>query len=133
MVEKIPINLNSPYTGIMAEANTYATDKFYYDGSNNLSAIHVECDVYGTNPQGCVHNSKCGWCGDKSKCIPGTSSGPLAPCMRNTFLYTAPSANWNPLKAGTINILAIDEKQNPLIHITHEPNLSKTEVFSPYH
>ena len=49
-------------------------------------------------------NDKCGWCGDKSKCIPGTSRGPLLPCLKNTFIFSAKSDKWSPIHAGTINI-----------------------------
>lgn len=52
--------------------------------------------------------------------------------MRNTFLYQAPTPEWNPFKAGTINILAMDAKGNPLNHITPEPSLNKIDVFNPY-
>ena len=57
-----------------------------------------------TIPQACVNNGNCGWCGDKNSCIAGTFNGPLAPCLKSTYLYNAPSLNWNPLRAGTINI-----------------------------
>ncbi len=108
------------------------TDKFYYNGANNLSAIHVDCNIYTSQPNGCVHNSGCGWCGEKNNCIAGNAQGPLAPCMRNTFLYQAPTAEWNPFKAGTVNILAIDAKGNPQNHITYEPTLSKVDTFNSY-
>jgi hypothetical protein len=88
--------------------------------------------VYTTNPPSCVHQSGCGWCGEKNSCVSGTSSGPLAPCLRNTFLYSMPTPEWNPLKAGTINILAVDSQGHPLNHITHEPNLRTVDVYNPY-
>lgn len=118
---------------MVSEPNTFTKDRNYYDGTNNLSAIHVDCNVYTTDPQSCVHNSKCGWCGDKNNCIEGNSSGPLAPCMRNTFLYMAPTPEWNPLKASTINILAVDKQGKPQNHLTWEPkDLGKTDVYNPY-
>jgi len=79
-----------------------------------------------------VKQSGCGWCGDKNSCVAGTSSGPLAPCLRNTFLYSMPSAEWNPLKAGTINILAIDTKGKPQNILTPGPNMAKFDVNNPY-
>jgi hypothetical protein len=57
-----------------------------------------------TLPQQCVSNPACGWCGDKNSCIQGTNRGPLAPCLRSTYLFNAPGTAWNPLKASTINI-----------------------------
>ena len=107
------------------------TNKFYYNGSENINAVHVDCNINTTNPSGCVHNSKCGWCGDKNSCVPGNRNGPLSPCLRNTFLYTAPSAEWNPMKAGTVNILAIDSKGIPQTHLTYEPNLKKADIYNP--
>jgi hypothetical protein len=132
IMEKIPIHLNKPYTGVIGEASGFVTDKFYYNGSLNLSAVHVECNLYSTNPQGCTRNSGCGWCGDKSTCIPGNEEGPLAPCLRNTFLYTSPSTEWNPLKAGNINILAVDRKGQPLTSQTWEPEMNKMDINNPY-
>lgn len=85
-----------------------------------------------TNPNDCVHNSGCGWCGQKNTCISGNSSGPLAPCLRSTFLYTAPNPEWNPLKAGSINILAVDNQGRPMTQITHEPTLNKIDTWNPY-
>jgi hypothetical protein len=131
-MDRIPIHLNNPYTGIIKEASTAVNDKYYYDGSNNLSAIHVTCNLYTANPQGCTGKSGCGWCGDRGKCIPGNASGPLAPCLRNTFLFTAPTPEWNPLKSGHINILTLDSKGLPLNRITPEPELNKIDVYKPY-
>ena len=92
----------------------------------------MDCAVYTTVPNNCVHNSKCGWCGEKNSCIPGNEAGPLAPCLRNTFLYTAPFPEWNPLRAGHINIHAVNSQGIPQNHITWEPNLSKMDVNNPY-
>lgn len=44
----------------------------------------------------------------------------------------APSAEWNPLRAGRINILAVDKQGRPLNTITHAPNMSKVDVWNPY-
>lgn len=78
-------------------------------------------------PQACVNNQSCGWCGDKSKCIPGTSKGPLSPCLRKTFIFNQNSKKWNPLKASTINI----NHGGAVIH-TQVPDLDKINVKSPY-
>jgi hypothetical protein len=97
-----------------------------------LSATHVDCNIYSSIPQNCVHNSGCGWCGQKNSCIPGNIYGPLAPCLRNTFLFTAPTPEWNPIKAGTLNILSLDKQGNPQTHLTWEPSLNKIDVNNPY-
>jgi hypothetical protein len=80
-----------------------------------------------TVPQQCVGNPACGWCGDKNSCIQGTNRGPLAPCLRNTFLYNTPGSNWNPLKAGTINI---DTKGKLLI--TAHPDMNRVISTNTY-
>jgi len=129
MMDRIPLGLNNPYTGVIGEAEEVKTGKFYYDGTAGLgSAIHVNCDVMSTVPSQCVHNSSCGWCGSSSSCIPGNSRGPLANCLRSTYLYTAPSAEWNPIRAGTINIRAVDKGGNPVLTMTETPDLSKVSV-----
>jgi hypothetical protein len=79
-----------------------------------------------------VHNSKCGWCGEKNSCVPGNTNGPLAPCLRSTFLYTTPTPEWNPMKAGTVNILTTDTKGQPQTRLTWEPNMNKVDVYNPY-
>ena len=105
------------------------SSKFYYDGTENLgSSTHVNCDVLSTVPNQCVHNSGCGWCGSSNSCIPGNNRGPLANCLRSTYLFTTPSKDWNPLKAGTINIHAVDRHDEPLLRITQTPDLSKVFV-----
>ena len=131
-MDKIPIHLNNPFPGVMVKANGFITDKNYYNGRDNLNAIHMNCNVYNTTPADCVHNMKCGWCGQSNTCIAGTSAGPLGNCLRDSFLYTAPSAFWNPLKAGTINILAINKTGSALNHIVPEPNMNKVAIHAPY-
>jgi len=83
-------------------------------------------------PDSCVNNPKCGWCGQSNTCIPGNSTGPMAPCLRGTFLFSSPSKEWNPLKASTINTIAINARGEPLNHIVPEPSLNKVDVFKPY-
>jgi hypothetical protein len=69
-----------------------------------LAALHVNCETLSTNEKTCVDNDYCGWCGDRSRCIPGNLNGPLAPCLKNTFIYKIKSTKWSPLTAGTVNI-----------------------------
>ena len=64
-----------------------------------------------------------GWCGSNSTCVAGNNSGPMGNCLRNSFLYSSPSSDWNPLKAGTINIASGGK-----MIITPEPNLRKIYV-----
>ena len=75
-----------------------------------------------------MHNTNCGWCGSSSACISGNNRGPLANCLRSSYLYTAPSSDWNPLKAGTINVNAVDKKGESVLMITHTPDMSKVFV-----
>ena len=89
--------------------------------------MNVNCDVLSSNPPACVNNSHCGWCGDRSSCIPGTSRGPLAPCLRNTYIFNNNSPTWNPLKAGTINI-----NHGGAIQLTGHPDLNLVHVNKPY-
>jgi hypothetical protein len=44
-----------------------------------------------------MHQGSCGWCGSSSACIPGNNLGPLAPCLRGTYKFTAPAGDWNTL------------------------------------
>ncbi len=43
-----------------------------------------------------------------------------------------PNAEWNPLKASTINILAVDKTGRPQTVITPEPNVNQLPVNQPY-
>ena len=148
---KIPQNLNNPFTGVLAEANPIKSGgKFYYDGTSNLSAIHINCSVLSLEPRSCVHNGNCGnylhfsykkwnilsrhsylylgWCGSSNTCVEGNSAGPLGNCLRSTFLYSQPSSTWNPLKAGTINILGQNKSGGNSFILTPEPDLNKISV-----
>jgi hypothetical protein len=131
-MDKIPINLNIPNTGVIERANTFVTDKLYYNGRDNLNAKHLTCNVYSTEPHSCVHNINCGWCGQSNTCVPGSSSGPMGRCLYNTFLYSSPSPDWNPLKASTLNVLAVNEKGEALNHIVPEPYMNKVAINAPY-
>lgn len=73
-------------------------------------------------------NNIIGWCGSSNTCVPGNSAGPLGNCLRNTFLYTSPSSDWNPLKAGTINIFGQNKSGGNAFILTPEPDLNKISV-----
>jgi len=47
--------------------------------------------------------------------------------MRSSYLFTKPTASWNPLRAGTINI---NTAGNTIL--THQPDLTRIHVASPY-
>jgi len=89
--------------------------------------MHIDCNVMSTLPQACVNNPNCGWCGDKNSCIAGTFNGPLAPCLKSTYLFNAPSNNWNPLHASTINI----NSEGKLL-LTAHPDVSRILQNKPY-
>ncbi len=93
----------------------------------------MNCSSYSLKPQLCVGNAQCGWCGQNNSCIPGTPSGPLAPCFKDTFLYSAQNPNWNPFRAGTVNIRAWDDKKRPQIIVAPTPDVQNMNVWAPYH
>ncbi len=72
----------------------------------------------------CVTRPQCGWCGDKNKCIDGTSRGPLAPCLKSTFLYNKPTSDWDPLRAGTINIYT-KRGEKDYLHLAAHPDFNR--------
>lgn len=67
----------------------------YYDGSHNLNTVKIQCRIYA-NPTDCLHQSSCGWCGSANNCILGNNLGPLQPCLKSSYIFTAPFPNWNP-------------------------------------
>ncbi len=133
-MERIPTNLNEKYGGEIITPDTFSANKVYYNGSDNLSAIHVDCSSLTTNPRECVHLTGCGWCNEKKTCIPGSIEGPQIShsCLKNTFLFTAPSANWNPLRAGDINILTVDKQNRSQVHLTENPDMNNVNIYAPY-
>ena len=62
------------------------------------------CQQYTTQPDVCKHQGSCGWCGSSSSCIPGNNLGPLAPCLRGTYSFTAPQSNWNPIPSNNVSV-----------------------------
>ncbi len=74
----------------------------YYDGSLKLNAVKLQCKIYA-NPTDCLHQSSCGWCGDTGAgCILGNNLGPLQPCKKSSYVFSAPYPNWNP-ETRTVN------------------------------
>ncbi len=70
----------------------------YYDGSKKLKITVVNCNQWASKKEACLHQGQCGWCGSSNTCISGNKGGPTAPCLRGTFLYTSPSADFNPFE-----------------------------------
>jgi len=97
----------------------------FYDGTPHLNAIHVDCNTLSTLPQACVNNGSCGWCGDKNSCIPGTFNGPLAPCLKSTYIFNAPNDHWNPIHAGTININTTNNDKSKQLVVTSHPDFER--------
>lgn len=67
----------------------------YYDGSRKLNAVKVQCKIFATAGD-CLNQSSCGWCGSSNLCILGNNLGPLQPCLKSSYVFSAPYPNWNP-------------------------------------
>jgi hypothetical protein len=76
----------------------------YYDGTLKFKTRTVTCNQWTTQKEACQSQKSCGWCWSSLNCIPGNNLGPLAPCLRGKYEYTAPEANWNPLESNNVNI-----------------------------
>ena len=76
----------------------------YYDGTKGLKYTYSTCNNYTTQKEVCMKSGSCGWCASTNSCIPGNNLGPLAPCLRGSFKFTAPNADWNPLATNNVNI-----------------------------
>jgi hypothetical protein len=76
--------------------------KEYYDGSRGLKISTSYCNNYTTQPEVCMHQGSCGWCGSTNSCVTGNNLGPLAPCLRGTYRFTAPK-DWNLVDGARLN------------------------------
>lgn len=76
----------------------------YYDGTTGLKITVTNCNQYATQQDACMNNGNCGWCSSSNSCIAGNSAGPLAPCMRGNYTFTAPSSDWNPLNTNNYSM-----------------------------
>jgi hypothetical protein len=103
IVEKLPpkIDLNG---GPAENIDEIPSPEDYYDGTIGLKITRKECTQYTTQPQVCLHQGSCGWCGSSNSCIPGNNLGPLAPCLRGTYRFTAPTVDWNPLPTNDVSV-----------------------------
>ena len=95
MVSKLPSMIPPPKPGPAETVNEIPTSTDYYDGSSKLNVIKVTCNIYA-NKLDCLRSSHCGWCGSTSSCVLGNNLGPLQKCVRSTYIFSAPSPNFNP-------------------------------------
>ena len=95
IVSKLPprTNLNS---GKIETIDEVASETDYYDGSKKLKISVTTCNQWSSRQEACMHQGSCGWCGSSSTCIAGNAGGPTAPCLRGTFLFSSPRADFNP-------------------------------------
>lgn len=59
----------------------------YYNGSQKLNTIKVQCRMY-VNQNDCLHQASCGWCGSSASCIMGNQIGPMEACSKSTYVFT---------------------------------------------
>ncbi len=84
-----------PPPGPQESPDEVPSETDYYDGSLHLNSVKVQCKIF-SNPTDCLHQSSCGWCGSNSSCILGNNLGPLQPCSKSSYIFTAPFPNWSP-------------------------------------
>lgn len=94
-VVKLPNKIALPSPGPLESVEEVPSTTNYYDGSTKLNKITINCKLIST-PSDCIHNSSCGWCGSTNTCISGTNLGPLEPCVKSSYIFSAPYPNWNP-------------------------------------
>ena len=103
LVEKLPPK--TPLTGGTIETiDELPSAEDYYDGTKGLKMTYATCQQYTTQQDACLHQGSCGWCAGNGSCIAGNAAGPLAPCLRGTYKFTAPAADWNPMGSGNYNV-----------------------------
>jgi len=92
---QLPPRFDPPAPGPMETVDETPSVTDYYDGSRNLNVVKVQCKIYA-NAADCLHQSSCGWCGSSNSCILGNNLGPLQPCLKSSYIFSAPYPNWNP-------------------------------------
>ena len=60
-----------------------------------MNTIKIKCKIHA-NPTECLHHSSCGWCQASNSCIVGNNMGPLEPCVKSSFIFSAPYPNFSP-------------------------------------
>ena len=103
-VDKLPQQGTPISDGLIETVDVIETDSNYYDGTIGLKTTTItrNCASFTYQPQMCLKQSSCGWCGSSNTCINGNNLGPLTPCIKNTYIFTSPSINWNPLLQGNV-------------------------------
>lgn len=94
MIAKLPGHFDMPRPGPQESIEEIPSSVEYYDGSTNLNTVKLQCRIYA-NPTDCLHQSQCGWCGSSTGCILGNNLGPLQPCAKSSYMFTAPIPNWS--------------------------------------
>tara|TARA_B110000914_G_C15375164_1_gene405053 strand:- start:151 stop:801 length:651 start_codon:yes stop_codon:yes gene_type:complete len=93
-VKELPKKMEIPEPGPSENVEEIATTVDYYDGSNKLNSIKINCIIY-TEPNDCTKQSSCGWCGSSKKCILGNNIGPLQACVKSSYIFSAPIPNFH--------------------------------------
>ena len=93
-MKHLPDKFDLPPPGKVETVSEIPSGTDYYDGSNNLNVLTLNCTIY-SNPKVCMAQSSCGWCGSSNKCVLGNNLGPKQPCVRSSYIYSAPYPNWD--------------------------------------
>ena len=98
-VKELPKKMEIPEPGPSENVEEIATTVDYYDGSNKLNSIKINCIIH-TEPNDCTKQSSCGWCGSSKKCILGNNIGPLQACVKSSYIFSAPIPNFHNSRKG---------------------------------
>ena len=94
-MSKLPTRFDVPKGGQIESVDEVPSVGDYYDGTNKLNVVRINCSLNKTSKT-CFEHSSCGWCGSSTSCIYGNKFGPLQNCVKSTYVYSAPHPNWNP-------------------------------------
>lgn len=95
MIGSLPKKFDLPPPGPQETPEEIPSVTDYYDGSHKLNTVKIQCKIH-SNPTSCLHQSSCGWCGSTNSCVLGNNLGPLQPCTKSSYIFSAPYPNWNP-------------------------------------
>ena len=130
-MELLPFSVTQ--SSVIAEPKTYKGNEVYYDGTEKLNAMVVECTKLDNLPSQCYANKFCGYCG--TKCVPGTPKGPIAPC-KGIFNFNAPNSPLNVFNSGDINLYAelprAGLNKQPALIKTYTPDMKRVYVDNAY-
>lgn len=111
-VKELPKKMEIPEPGPSENVEEIATTVDYYDGSNKLNSIKINCIIY-TEPNDCTKQSSCGWCGSSKKCILGNNIGPLQACVKSSYIFSAPIPNFHNSRKGDLPTLPASTTMAP--------------------